>query len=65
MREGENQADPEIQYIQRKKIIRNACLKHDYNNYEYCTFQQKLSKQNARRVNKEKEANNNNNNNDN
>ena len=28
-------------------------------------FQQKLSKQNARRVNKEKEANNNNNNNDN
>ena len=31
-----------------------------YNNYEYCTFQQKLSKQNARRV-KETEANNNDN----
>ena len=30
--------------------IRKACLKQYYTNYEYCTFQQKLSKQNARRV---------------
>ena len=52
MREEENEADPEVQYIQGKKQenIRKAGLKHDYNNYEYCTFQQKLSKHNARRV---------------
>ena len=44
-----------------KKInLRKACLKHYYNNYEYCIVQQKLYKQNARRVKKEKEANNNN-----
>ena len=30
--------------------IRKACLKHGYNSYEYCTFQQTLYKQNARRV---------------
>ena len=33
-----------------KGNLRKACLKHYYNNYEYCTFQQRLSKQNARRV---------------
>ena len=55
MREEENQADPEVQYIQRKNKsnLRKACLKHFYNNYGYYTFQQ-LSKQNARRVNKGK-----------
>ena len=54
MREEENQADPEVQCIQRKnkQPIRKACLNHYYNNYAYCTFQHKLSKQNARRVNK-------------
>ena len=54
MRDGENEADPEGQSIQmkRKTNIRKACLKHYYNNYEYCTFQQKLSKQNARMINK-------------
>ena len=64
MRDEEKEADPEGQYIQRKKTenIRKACLKHDYNNHEYCTFQQKLSKQNARRIKKEQEANNSNNN---
>ena len=43
--------------------FRKACLKHYYNNYEYCTFQHKLSKQNARRVKQDKETNDNNDNN--
>ena len=66
MKDEENEAGPEGQSIQRKKKenLRKASLKHQYNNYEYCTFQQKLYKQNARRVKKEKEANTNGNNND-
>ena len=56
MRDEDKEADPEVQHIQMKKTenLRKACLKHYYNNYEYCTFQQKLSKQNARRVNKQR-----------
>ena len=42
-------------YTEEEQInITKACFKHHYTNYEYCTFQQKLSKQNARRVNKYK-----------
>ena len=55
MRDEENEADPEGQPIQKKKgNLRKACLKHYYNNYEYCTVQQKLYKQNARRVKNKK-----------
>ena len=52
MRDEDKEADPEGQSIQMKKKgnLRKACLTHYYNTYEYCTFQQKLSKQNARRV---------------
>ena len=56
MRDEDKEADPEVQYIQMKKKenLRKASLTHYYNNFEYCTFQQKLSKQNARRVNRRK-----------
>ena len=38
-------------YTEEEQLnLRKACLKHYYNTYEYCTFQQKLSKQTARRV---------------
>ena len=65
MRDEDKEADPEVQYIQmkNKENLRKACLKHYYNNYEYCTFQHKLSKQNARRVKQDKETNDNNDNN--
>ena len=39
---------------ERTYNLRKVCLKHYYNNYGYYTFQQKPSKQNARRVRKEK-----------
>ena len=52
MRDEEKEADPEGQYIQRRKSLRKACLKHYYNNYEHCTFQQKLYKHNARIIKK-------------
>ena len=43
MRDEEEEADPEVQYIQRgeKENLRKACLKHYYNDYEHCTSQQK------------------------
>ena len=41
-------------YTDEEKYLRKAGLKHYYNSYEHCTFQQKLSKQKARRVTKQK-----------
>ena len=35
---------------EEKQHIRKAALKHYYNNYEYCTLQQQLSKNNARQA---------------
>ena len=56
MRDEDKEADPEVQYIQMKKKVnlRKACLAHYYNTYEHCTFQQKLSKQNARIIKNKK-----------
>ena len=39
---------------EEKENIRKACLNHFYDNYGHCTFQQKLSKQSARREKKNK-----------
>ena len=38
---------------EQKRNLRKAALRHYYNNYEYCTLQQQLSKKNARQVKKE------------
>ena len=35
----------------KQKVLGTTVLKHYYNNYEYCTLQQQLSKNNARQVN--------------
>ena len=48
-------------YTDEQKSIRKASLKHYYDNYEYCTLQQQLYKNNVRQVRKEQEANNSNN----
>ena len=65
MRDEDPEADHEVQNIQvkKKENLRNAALKHCYNNYEHCTLQRQLYKKKARQA--KQEANNNNNNNGN
>ena len=58
MRDDDKEADQEVQNIQmnKKRDLRKAALKHYYNNYEYCTLQQQLSKKNARQVKQRKRS---------